>query len=252
MSAYAKVLPIIASVIEDSPISDRLLGIHLEGPFISPVPGAIGCHRTECVVPADLKMLKELVTLARGNIKLLTMAAEWPASPEVCKWAVSEGIVVSMGHHVASSAQIHDLADCGATLLTHLGNGLPNELNRHHNPIWPSLSDHRLTAMLITDGFHLPPDSICSFIRAKGIANTIITSDVVPVAGQPTGIYEFAGMKVKVEGNSVKSADRPCLAGSGAVMLDCINHFLDLFLSQNSLRYANSPLTPDQVLRDAE
>ena len=88
-----------------------------------------------------------------------------------------------MGHHVANSIQIHDMAKNGATLLTHLGNGLPNELNRHHNPIWPSLSNHLLTAMLITDGYHLPPDSICSFIRAKGIDRTIITSDVVPVAG---------------------------------------------------------------------
>lgn len=89
MAAYAKVLPIIAAVIEDSPISDRLLGIHLEGPFISPVPGAIGCHRTECVVASDLRMLKELHSLARGKVKLLTMAAEWPDSPEVCEWAVS-------------------------------------------------------------------------------------------------------------------------------------------------------------------
>lgn len=78
ISAYEKVLPIIASVIEDSDISNRLLGIHLEGPFISPVPGAIGCHRTECVIPANLEMLKKMVGLARGHVKILTMAAEWP------------------------------------------------------------------------------------------------------------------------------------------------------------------------------
>ena len=153
MSAYEHVLPLIASVIEDNcEQSGKLLGIHLEGPFISPVPGAIGCHRTECVVPADVEMFKKMVALGKGHVKMITIAAEWPNSVALCKWAVSQNIVVSLGHHVATSSDIHNLAYAGATLLTHLGNGLPNEINRHHNPIWGGLSDYRLSAMLITDG----------------------------------------------------------------------------------------------------
>ena len=250
-ATYAKNLPIIAEVIEMPEFQDRLLGIHLEGPFISAEPGAVGAHPGEYAVsPAADKsdavaLLMRWQALARGHIVLITLAAELDGAAKLCAAAVAMNIRVSLGHQMAGGADLGRLAKAGATLVTHLGNGLPNMIHRHDNVLWPALSDDRLSAMLITDGHHLPRPLIVTALRAKGVGGIVVTSDVAPVGGLPAGVYECFGSQVRVDGTCVRHPTRDCLAGSGALMIDCMNHLASLGASPAA---GAPPLTLEQLV----
>ena len=247
-STYEKNLPIIAEVIEMPEFRNRLLGIHLEGPFISAEPGAVGAHPGEhAVSPAAgaVALLKRWQELARGHIVLLTLAAELGGAAKLCAAAVAMNIRVSLGHQMAIGADLGRLADAGATLVTHLGNGLPNMIHRHDNVLWPALADDRLSAMLITDGHHLPRALIVTALRAKGVGGIVVTSDVAPVGGLSAGVYECFGSQVRVDGTCVRHPTRDCLAGSGALMVDCMNHLASLGASPAA---GAPPLTLEQLV----
>ena len=234
---YRAVLPLLAEAILSAPRDghSHLLGLHLEGPFISPEDGARGVHPFSHVMPPSLAFLEELDDLARGQIALLTLAPEQPGALDVVRRAAQMGIVVSIGHTLATAAEIRAAVQAGARLSTHLGNGLPNLIHRHRNPLWPQLAAPELSAMLITDGHHLPPDMIAALLAAKGIDRVIVTSDVAPVAGQPPGEYEFAGSRILLEPSGrLRSLESDNLAGSSATMLDCMNVLAGLGLLSES------------------
>jgi N-acetylglucosamine-6-phosphate deacetylase len=233
LSVYEHVLPLLAFLIDGSEeFQGRILGIHLEGPFISGKSGAVGCHNPKNVRAPSVELMQHWQRLAKGHVCLVTVAAEacvdggGGGATKFIPWCVENGIAVSLGHQLASMEEIDLAAGMGATGMTHLGNGLPNMVHRHKNPIWKGLSDDRLTVMMITDGNHLPKELIRVMTRAKGWARVVVTSDCAPVAGLPNGEYDCFGTRVVVEGNNVRSADLPCLAGSGALMIHCMNHFL--------------------------
>jgi N-acetylglucosamine-6-phosphate deacetylase len=134
--------------------------------------------------------LDKLVTLGAGHLKILTIAAELPGAVEFTKYCVEKhGLVVALGHQLAMGRDIDACAAAGATLLTHLGNGLPNDIHRHHNSLWPALANDSLSASLITDSFHLPPAMIKSMTRAKGIERVVIVSDILFLGGCAPGDY---------------------------------------------------------------
>ena len=103
--------------------------------------------------------------------------------------------------------------------------------------------------MRTTGGQHLPADLILAILRCKGVARTIVTSDAAPVAGLPDGDYPCFGGVVHVEGKYVRSADRTCLAGSGALMLDCMNPLASLRLPPRPPDpVASPPLSLDELM----
>ena len=206
-------------------------GIHLEGPFISPEDGAVGVHPRQYVQPPDAERFAEIFEMAGGKIALLTLAPELPGALELIARAVELGVAVSIGHTLADAAAVRAAVAAGARLSTHLGNGCPNWLHRHHNPIWPQLAAPELTAMLITDGHHLPPEVIAAFLAAKRPGRVIVTSDAAPAAGCPPGEYAFFGSRVLLEPSGrLRNLERDTLAGSAASMLDCMNHLAGLGL----------------------
>jgi N-acetylglucosamine-6-phosphate deacetylase len=225
MYTYQSVLPVLAEAIQQSKDwTCRLLGIHLEGPFISPEEGAVGVHPREFVRQPSNEILDELFDLSGGRVALLTLAPELPGALDLIRHAVERGAVVSIGHTLADASSIQSAIQAGARLSTHLGNGCPNLLHRHHNPIWPQLAAPELTAMLITDGHHLPPEVITSMLAAKGPGRVIVTSDAAPAAGCLPGEYEFFGTHVLLEPSGrLRNLERDTLAGSSATMLDCMN-----------------------------
>jgi N-acetylglucosamine-6-phosphate deacetylase len=208
---------------------ERILAIHLEGPYISPVDGPRGAHPLEYVRNPDWDEFNKLQTAAGGGIGLVTLAPELPGALEFISKARKAGILVAIGHHAATREQINAAVAAGAILSTHLGNGAHNQLHRHHNYIWEQLANDALVASIIVDGHHLPPAVVKSFYRVKGPDRLILISDIAPVAGLPPGRYKFMGLDVEVvEDNPVRLVDTPFLAGSSLKLCDAIQNVMNL------------------------
>lgn len=230
-------LRLFARAMEDREWGGHILGIHLEGPFISPLEGARGAHPPKHIRNPDIKFLERLQECADGHIAILTLAPETPGALSLIRQAIKAGIRVSMGHHLADDDAMKKAVKAGATASTHLGNGLPNMINRHQNPLWWQLACDDIYGMFITDGHHLPADFIKVALRAKTTGRFIVVSDSVHIAGLPPGNYTFLDDKVVLAPNGrISFADTPYLAGSSANMIQCMNHLGELkLLSERNL-----------------
>ncbi|MCL4691688.1 MAG: amidohydrolase family protein [Candidatus Hydrogenedentes bacterium] len=200
---------IFVEALQDKEVARAVPGIHLEGPYISPVDGPRGAHAKRHVRKPSIREFDRLMKAADGKISYTTVAPELPGAIEYIKAVTTRGVVVSLGHHNGSTEEIARAVDAGATLCTHVGNGIAAQINRHFNPIWPQLADDRLTCSFIADLEHLPENVLKVFMRAKGPERTILTSDVVHIAGLKPGHYDLGGMPVEL-----KPSGRICLSGT--------------------------------------
>ena len=183
---------------------------------ISPPQTARGAHPREHCRRPDWAEFSGLQAAAGGRIRLLTLSAEFPESPGFIAQAKSSGVWVAIGHTSANSAQIRAAVDAGATLSTHLGNGSHRLLPRHPNYLWDQLAEDRLTAALIADGHHLPPEVVQTFVRAKSPERVLLVSDLSGMAGLPPGKYstEFCELEILDDGRLVVAGQRELLAGA--------------------------------------
>jgi N-acetylglucosamine-6-phosphate deacetylase len=194
-------------------------GFHVEGPHISPEDGPRGAHPRQWVRPPDLEEFKRWQEAADGAVRLVTLAPEWPGAPRYIEALVDQGVVVSIGHTQASSAQIQEAVRAGATMSTHLGNGAHAVLPRHPNYIWDQLAEDRLAAGFIADGIHLPASFLKAAIRAKGVERSILVTDAVMPAGCPPGRFTIGGVEIELHpDNRVTLAGQDRLAGSALRM----------------------------------
>ncbi|MFH1022770.1 MAG: N-acetylglucosamine-6-phosphate deacetylase [Planctomycetota bacterium] len=229
VEVYRRNLPLIAAAMKEEEFRGRILGIHLEGPFISPEPGAVGAHNPEWVQAPSEALFDDMMVWSEGSVKFLTIAAEAPGAESLARRAAKRGVTVSVGHSLWTEDSLGRMAAAGATVITHLGNGLPNLLPRHPNPIWTGIADDRFTAMIITDGHHLPAAVVKTILRAKGVARTVVTSDASSLAGMPPGRYHGRENLVVLEPNGrLHHPEKGCLAGSSFTLLRCMNYLASL------------------------
>lgn len=223
--AICQRLAAIAAAHASDPLAARMIaGIHVEGPFISPEDGPRGAHRRDCVRDADATEIARWQEAAGGLIRIVTLAPEVPGAIATIRAGVGMGLCMSLGHSAASAEDIHAAAEAGASLSTHLGNGIASHLARHPNAIWAQLADDRLTACFICDSHHLPADTAKAMLRAKGVERSVLVSDSVAVAGLPPGRYqaEIGGDVEVSETGRVSMAGTVFLAGSGDCLATCV------------------------------
>ncbi|MPZ20487.1 MAG: amidohydrolase family protein [Luteitalea sp.] len=221
--------------------SSLIAGLHMEGPYISPVDGARGAHPPEYVVPASIEDFERRQEAAEGRIVLVTLAPEVPGALPLIEHLSAQGLRVAIGHTMAEPRQIADAIRAGATLSTHLGNGCPLTLPRHPNMLWEELSSDELTASLIVDGHHLPPATVKVMVRAKSPERTILVTDAVAPAACPPGEYWVSGMRIELDtAGRVSKPGGHTLAGSALLMPAGI---------ANTVRFTGLPIS--QVLRMA-
>lgn len=203
----------------DRTLRGAVPGFHLEGPWISPEDGARGAHPADHLRPINRRLWSRLQRAAEGQIRMVTIAPELPGAAAFVRQLRGEGVLPALGHTLANETQIAGAVEAGALLSTHLGNGCPEMLHRHWNPIYAQLADDRLAASLIADGVHLPPAVLQTFFRTKGAARTVLVTDAMAAAGAPPGHYTLGDLVLEVGRNRVvREPGKPYFAGSALTM----------------------------------
>ena len=195
-------------------------GIHMEGPYISPVDGARGAHPREHVTAASIDDFKRRQDAAEGRIVLVTLAPEVEGAMALIAHLVQSGTRVSIGHSDASPPQVRDAVAAGATMSTHLGNGSIRVMARHPNLIWEQLAADEIVSCFIADGHHLPASTFKAMVRAKTPARAALVTDAVAPAGCAPGRYRVGTIEVELHADRrVTLVGSTRLAGS-ALSLD--------------------------------
>lgn len=222
-SQLLNALQLIGSACDDDPLLAATIPmIHVEGPFISPEDGPRGAHPLEHVRAPSLSEVEQWQEACGNRVGLITLSPHWPGSPEFIQALHRLGTRVALGHTHASHEQLSSAVEAGASLSTHLGNGIAASLPRHPNPIWTQLSDDRLSASFIADGHHLPRETLIAMLRAKGHARSLLVSDTAALGGMPPGRYSAPiGGEVELTADGRLSvAGTPFLAGAAKPLAD--------------------------------
>lgn len=203
-------------------------GYHLEGPWISPEDGYRGAHPKSFVINPLWDDFESLQNCSGGNIRLVTIAPEVPGAIKMISRLVGTGVRVALGHTNAGGDIIRQAVDAGATLSTHLGNGIARMISRHENPLWPQLANPGLIPTIIPDGHHLPVEFVQTVLAVKRPSQVIVTADSSPVAGLPQGTYPLWNTTVEIspEGR-VSIPGSGLLAGSGCFTDDCLRWLVE-------------------------
>jgi N-acetylglucosamine-6-phosphate deacetylase len=225
------------------------LGIHLEGPFISPIAGYVGAHPPQYAIQGDVDLMKGWMDASQGQIRLVTLAPECDREGAVTRYLSDCGVLVAAGHTNATLDELKRAIDSGLSLFTHLGNACPSSVSRHDNVLNRALSlKHALRYTLIADGYHLPPWLLRTWIDFLGLDRVAIVSDAISAAGLPAGTHRLGDQEINVGPDGVpRSPDGTHFVGSGATlgkMADWLEPTgwysksdLSLLLRQNALKW---------------
>jgi N-acetylglucosamine-6-phosphate deacetylase len=173
----------------------RVLGVHLEGPFLSPVRA--GAHRWEWIVPPSPGAVADLLAAGDGVLRMVTLAPEAEGGLAAVKALVAAGVVVSVGHSDATALQVCAAADAGARAVTHLFNAQRPMHHREPGVVGQALTDSRLTSGLIADYSHVAP-SVCALAFAAAPGRICLVTDAAACAGMPPGPYLLGGQPVEL------------------------------------------------------
>ncbi len=201
----------------------KMLGVHLEGPFLS--PQKIGAQSREKIVAPNIDHVKRWQQKSGNLIKLVTLAPELPNSDAVIHYLTSQQIVVAIGHSDATYAETLSAIEHGCTHVTHLFNAMRGIHQREPGTVTAALLSEKVTAELIVDGEHLHPAIVLLALKIKGTEKIILVTDAMRAKCLSDGIYDLGGQEVSVK-NSIATLSNGTLAGSTLTMFAAIKNML--------------------------
>jgi len=218
----------------------RVLGAHLEGPFLN--PAYRGAHDERCLEEPTPDRVDRVL---EEPPRMLTLAPELEGGLEAVRRLAHAGVLVSAGHSGATYDEGMAAFEAGARFATHLFNTMPPLHHRTPGLVGAALDDPRVTAGIIADGVHVHPSLVALAGCAKGPRGLALTTDQVAAAGVPPGRYMLAGRDVISEGDTVRLLDGT-LAGSVATMDLLLRRAVEQFGLHRAL--AMAARTPARVL----
>jgi N-acetylglucosamine-6-phosphate deacetylase len=200
----------------------RIIGAHLEGPFIS--AERLGTHPAEARRDPDCALLERL--LAAGPVSHITIASELPGAYELMELLRRRGVTVSCGHSNATAAEAREAFSRGAKTVTHIFNAMRPFAAREPGLAGAALVSSDVVVQVILDGVHLADDT-ARLVWQAAAGRVALVTDAIAAAGAGDGSYTLAGVDFEVENGIARSADR-VLAGSTVPMIQAVRNLVAL------------------------
>lgn len=200
----------------------RLLGLYLEGPFIE--PARRGGLAENCILPISATALDEVLALAAGTLRIMTVAPELPGVLPLIERLAAAGVVPALGHSDATYEQAKDGIAAGIRHVTHLFNAMRGLHHREPGPLVAIAEDERVSYELIGDGVHVD-GRVARFVQhALGRERCVLVTDAMRTLGLPDGRYEYAGRKFESRCGTARYLDGT-LIGSAISVLEAARRF---------------------------
>ena len=214
-ATLVRALEAVAVATEASNGGARVLGAHLEGPFISVVRK--GAHDERSIVAPDIELLRRLIDTSRGTLRVITVAPELPGALDLIAAARGAGVVVSIGHTDATYEEALRGIEAGASLATHVFNAMRPLAQRDPGVIGALLEHDDVIVDAIADGVHVHPAVLSLVARAKGAGGLALVTDAMPAAGGSTEPARLYGREIVVRDGACYTPEG-VLAGSALTM----------------------------------
>jgi len=200
----------------------RILGVHLEGPFLS--ARRLGIHPASARRDPDVALLERL--LDAGHVKLVTLAPELRGADELIETLLRREIAISCGHSDATANEANSAFDAGVRTVTHLFNAMRPFRHRDPGIAGAALARDDVVVQIILDGVHLAPET-ASVVWRAGAGRVALVTDAMAGAGLADGTYRFGGLDIEIR-DGAATGPGGVLAGSTLTMLNAIRNLVAL------------------------
>lgn len=201
----------------------KILGVHLEGPFISKAKA--NAQSEQFIVPVDIDLIASWQSEYKNLIKIVTLAPEIKDALQLINYLSHHEIIASLGHSDATFDQMQQAVEKGCTHATHLFNAMRGLHHREPGAVTSALLSSKVMTEIICDGIHLHPAIIQLILKLKGKDKIILVTDSMRAKCMSNGIYDLGGQAVQVE-NEVARLSNGLLAGSTLKMNEAIKNFM--------------------------
>lgn len=225
VAAQAGALRRTRDLLPKLPSGTRVLGVHLEGPFLS--PERKGAHNAAHLTDPAPEAVETL--LETGLVKLVTLAPERDGALGAIRRLTEAGVLVSVGHSDATAAQVAAAADAGARKVTHIFNAQSGVHHRDPGVAVQALIDERLHPGLILDLHHVGPEVARLVLRAAA-GRVVLATDAASAAGMPPGTYELGGEPITMPEQGPPLRADGTIAGSGLRLDEAVGNAIGLGL----------------------
>jgi N-acetylglucosamine-6-phosphate deacetylase len=224
----------------------RIMGLHLEGPFLS--PARLGVQKAETVRPVDIQFMEQLWEAAAGCIVNMTVAPELKGMRELALFCIKKGIVLQAGHTDAKYGNMVEGMQAGILHSTHLFNAMSRLDHRNPNAVGAILIHPEMSCEIIADGFHVHPDLFKLLLRDKPIDKIVLVTDGLKPTDQTDGSLFANQEEVRFHDGAFHRVSDDVIAGSGLTMIRGIHNLAASgFSLEDAVKTAS--FNPAQVMR---
>lgn len=213
----------ITEVINGNVAGAKVLGIHLEGPFLS--NGKRGAHQKQFLKKPDMELFNKINAIAKGHIKILSLAPELENAFDVIQQACKKDVIVGFAHSEADFNTTRKAIDSGMRLCTHLFNGMAPLSHKEPGPVGAFLTTQETYVEIISDGIHIAPPIMEIIYKSKSKQEIVIVTDAVTPAATDMKTFEILGVELEVRDNSCYMPNTDNLAGSALTMNKAVKIF---------------------------
>ena len=202
----------------------RIMGLHLEGPFLS--PARLGVQKGDTVRPVDIHFMEQLWEAAAGHIVNMTVAPELKGMRELALFCIKKGIVLQAGHTDAKYENMVEGMQAGILHSTHLFNAMSRLEHRNPNAVGAILIHPEMSCEIIADGFHVHPDLFKLLLRDKPIDKIVLVTDGLKPTDQTEGPLFANNEEVCFHDGAFHRVSDDVIAGSGLTMIRGIQNLV--------------------------